>query len=102
RQDAKEGKRFDLVCIKNDLHLVVLELMRPGEAADYDHVSRLNRYVTRIDAEIKGSGTAREFRNMTVLGLLIADKLQKDPSLSSTLQTLRSVMDAVTWDGLLK
>jgi hypothetical protein len=102
REDEKEGKRFDLLCIKNDHQVVILELMRPGEPADYDHVMRLNRYVTRIETAIQNFGSASDFRGKTVFGLLIADKLDKDPSLSKTLQNFRQTMDTITWEGLLK
>ena len=102
KADKREGKRFDLLCIKNDLQVVILELMRPGVAADYDHVSRLNRYVTCIDSAIQGFGTAKEFKGKGVCGLLIADDLEHDSSLNKTLQSFRHLMDAVTWNGLLK
>lgn len=100
--DSQEGRRFDLLCIKNDFQVVILELMRPGVAADYDHVIRLNRYVTRIDTALQSGGTTKEFRGKSVLGLLIADKLEQDPSLGKTLTSFRHLLDAVTWEGLLK
>ena len=100
--DEREGRRFDLVCIKNDWQIVVLELMRPDLAADYDHVMRLNRYVTRIQDAIDKRGTTSEFQNMTAYGLLIADNIHKDTSLGKTVQALRHVMDIVTWKGLFE
>lgn len=42
-EDKREGRRFDLLCIKNAWQIVILELMRPGLEIDYDHVMRLNR-----------------------------------------------------------
>ena len=64
----KDGRRFDLLCIKNDWQIVILELMRPGKEIDYDHVMRLNRYVTRIQDAIKKNGTNKEFRGKTEIG----------------------------------
>jgi hypothetical protein len=96
----KEDKRFDLACIKNDFLIVVLELMRPGKPADYDHASRLVRYVTRISAGINSKGSQERFKRMSVYGLLIADDLAKDPSLSGYFQTNRSYMDYMSWSGL--
>ncbi len=96
----KENKRFDLICIKNDFLIVVLELMRPDKAADYDHASRLVRYVTRIKAGVDSKGSQERFKRMSVYGLLIADNIAKDPSLTGYFQTNRSYMDYVSWFGL--
>lgn len=101
-KEDKEGKRFDLLCIRNDYQIVVIELMRPGLPADYDHVMRLNRYVTQIQSAINSKGTQRQFRNKSVFGLLIADRLQADSSLNNTIQNLRDNLDAVTWNALLE
>ncbi|MCK4447905.1 MAG: ATP-binding protein [Candidatus Marinimicrobia bacterium] len=96
----KDGRRFDLLCIKNDWQIVILELMRPGLEIDYDHVVRLNRYVTRIQEAIKKAGTNKEFRGKNVFGILIADNKMKDTSIGTTLQALRHNMDTFTWKGL--
>lgn len=98
--DEREGRRFDLLCIKNEWQILVLELMRPGLSLDYDHVMRLNRYVTRMQTAINEMGTAPEFQNKTVYGLLIADGIAKDSSLGVTVQALRQSLDMVTWNGL--
>jgi len=99
--DPKDGRRFDLVCIKNDWMIVVLELMRPGVPEDYDHLSRLNRYVTRIQDAVAARSNNNLFTSgKTVLGLLIADEASKDTSLGLTKKELRSSIDSITWDGL--
>lgn len=100
REDQREDRRFDLLCIKDDARIIILELMRPGVPADYDHVMRLYRYVTRIRASINEKDTRQQFRNKSVRGLLIADDLAKDAALSDTLNNLSAVLDAVTWRGL--
>lgn len=99
--DSKDGRRFDLLCIKNDWLIIVLELMRPGIPEDYDHVMRLNRYVTRIQSHINENTTSEAFKGKTVYGLLIADYPSKDPSLGTTKIALKTTLESITWDGLL-
>lgn len=60
KADERDDRRFDLLCVKNDWLIVILELMRPGEPEDYDHVMRLNRYVTRIQSRINENKAARK------------------------------------------
>lgn len=102
KEDEREGRRFDLLCIKDDLTIVILELMRPGVPADFDHVKRLERYVRRVRGAIQQKGTLKEFKNKTVYGLLIADGLMEDPSLAETIHDLRNILEAVTWKGLFE
>lgn len=99
--DEKEGRRFDLVCIKNDWMIVVLELMKPGKPEDYDHIMRLNRYVTKIQAAVATRSSNDIFTGgKTVIGLLIADVGSKDTSLGETKKSLRQSQDSITWNGL--
>jgi hypothetical protein len=100
RAGEREGRRFDLLCIKDEGRIMILELMRPGVVADYDHVMRLFRYVTRIEAAIREKDTRAQYRHKAVRGLLIADDFAKDSSLSTALNTMSAHMDAVTWRGL--
>jgi len=100
--DTRDTRRFDLLCIKNDWLIVVLELMRPGLPEDYDHVMRLNRYVTRIQSHINENNTSTYFKGKTVFGLLIADHPSKDSSLGDTKKNLRSNLDSITWNGLFE
>lgn len=99
KKDQREGIRFDLLCIKDDRLIMILELMRPGDPADYDHLSRLIRYVTRIQSAIDEKGTIKEFKGKIVEGLLIADEWAKDPSLKRTIQTFPDIQ-VITWRGL--
>ncbi|MBN8584711.1 MAG: ATP-binding protein [Ignavibacteria bacterium] len=100
--DKKDDKRFDLLCIKNDWLIVILELMRPGLPEDYDHISRLNRYVTRIQSYINDNMAAENFKGKAVFGLLIADNPSKDPSLGATKLSLRHNLESLTWKGLFQ
>ena len=101
-EDEREGRRFDLLCIKDDLRIVILELMRPGVPVDFDHVKRLERYVRRVRRAIQEKGTLKEFKYKTVYGLLIADGFKEDASLAESIQDLRNIMDAVTWGALFE
>lgn len=101
-KDQRDERRFDLLCIKNDWQIEILELMRPGKPLDYDHVSRLNRYVTRIQTAVLEQGTRPAFRGKTVHGLLIADELSKDSSLPGVIQSLRTNLDVVIWGSLFE
>ncbi|NGP89188.1 ATP-binding protein [Fodinibius halophilus] len=98
----RENRRFDLLCMTNDWQIVILELMRPGLSIDYDHVMRLNRYVTRVKTAIETKGTASEFSGMNVKGILIADKRNNDPSLNETINNLNTTLKTVTWDSLFE
>lgn len=98
--NRRDGRRFDLLCIKNDWLIVILELMRPGIPEDYDHVMRLNRYVTKIRTAITENSSRPEFSNKNVFGLLIADEPSKDASLSDTKIALRGNLESITWNGL--
>jgi hypothetical protein len=95
-----EKRRFDLLVIKNNWRIVILELMRPGESADVDHVNRLIVYVTRIIDALNSKGTLEQFKNLSVYGLLIADKYAASGSLKMLIQNNRNLIDAVEWNGL--
>lgn len=98
--DKKDGRRFDLLCIKNDWLIVILELMRPGIPEDYDHVMRLNRYVSKIQSHINDNKASDSFKGKSVFGLLIADNPSKDASLGDTKIALRNNLESITWKGL--
>ncbi|MEQ6119056.1 hypothetical protein AAOP42_06000 [Reichenbachiella sp. MALMAid0571] len=100
--DKKDGRRFDLLCIKNEWLIVVLELMKPSKPEDYDHVMRLNRYVTRIQAHLNDNSSNETFKRKSVFGLLIADHPSKDPSLGSTKIDLKRNLESITWNGLFE
>lgn len=100
--DKKDGRRFDLLCVKNEWLIVVLELMKPGKPEDYDHIMRLNRYVTRIQAHINDNSSNETFKRKSVFGLLIADYPSKDSSLGSTKIDLKRNLESITWNGLFE
>ena len=94
-----DRRRFDLLFMKDDYHIDIIELMRPGVAADYDHVMRLNLYVMKIKAYISGFGTASRFSNCIVRGMLIADNLSKNSGVMQTSE--QNKLTTITWDSLL-
>lgn len=100
--ETRESRRFDLLVIKNPWRIIVLELMRPKEDADIDHVNRLIAYVTRIEDAAHSKGTQEQFQKVTVYGLLIADNFAKSASLRKFIQNNRNIIDAVEWNGLFE
>jgi hypothetical protein len=103
-KDKREGRRFDLLCMKHKLQCVVLELMRPGEPADYDHLMRLERYVSRLQSAFdKQRSDQPHGGGIIVNGMLIADDFAEDSSLMKTLQKLApSGIHAVEWRALFR
>ncbi len=101
-KDKTDGRRFDLLCIKDRRDIVILELMKPGVLADYDHLMRLERYVTRVQSAIDKKGTGQEFTKMLVNGILIADGFTEDASLMKTLQKLQPTVNAIEWRALFE
>jgi hypothetical protein len=63
---------------------------------------RLNLYVTKIQTAINSAGTSSKFRNKWVSGILIADEIISDPTVSKTISDLRGNFEAVSWNGLLQ
>ncbi|RAG83788.1 hypothetical protein DN069_20325 [Streptacidiphilus pinicola] len=90
--------RVDLV-LSSGSQLLVVEFMRPGLKADWDHLNRYERYVTRLRTAVIASDS--QFRMVT--GLLVADHIDRAADVASKVQTLRSQdMDATDWPGLLR
>ena len=100
--EGKERRRFDLLVIRNNWRIVVLELMRPGETADIDHVNRLIAYVARIEDAVNSKGTLPQFQHLSVYGLLIADRFAQRGSLRRIIQNNRNLIDAIEWKALFE
>ena len=91
--------RVDLTLRGGD-QLLVLEFMRPGLHADYDHLDRFERYVRTIRTHVRGS-TASPFTR--VMGYLIADKLHRNPTILDKLESMRQdQMYAQDWPMLFE
>jgi len=99
--DGHTSKRFDLLILKDNYQILIIELMKPNIPADWDHVNRLKRYVRRINSKMSGSDTREKYRYRRAYGLLIADKLAKDASLKEEIDRSRDVLEAVEWESLL-
>ncbi|WP_084588856.1 ATP-binding protein [Micromonospora globosa] len=98
--DQMDGwdRRIDLLLSSNDKVLVV-EFMRPGLTANWDHISRFKQYVLTLRNSIYPS-TAGIFKH--VQGLMVADKLDSQGAIREEIDDLRSRgMDATDWNGLL-
>ncbi|WP_173297017.1 ATP-binding protein [Thermanaeromonas sp. C210] len=90
--------RIDLALGSGD-QLAIVEFMRPGLTADWDHIFRFERYVRAVRAKLAAdTGGPFKFAN----GYLIADGLSKKPDILSKLQDLSSSgMWAMEWETLL-
>jgi len=98
--DKEKGwnRRVDLVLSSGD-QLLVVEFMRPGLTADWDHISRFKQYVLTLRAAVT-TNTAGEFR--TVRGLMVADRLDRQTAVREEIDDLDSRgMSATDWSGLL-
>lgn len=88
--------RVDLALASGE-HLLVLEFMRPGLTADWDHVDRYERYVRILRRHVIA---ATRFNRVD--GLLVADGLAKKQDVVDKLAALRSEgMEARDWPMLL-
>lgn len=96
------ARRFDLLCVKDRREIKILELMRPGLPADYDHLIRLQEYVASIRASVASKGTSEKYVNVLVSGLLIADRFAEEPVMMDTLQKFQPTINAVEWHALFE
>ena len=98
-KDEAWTARVDLV-LSSGTSLVVVEFMRPGLKADWDHLGRYERYVRVLRQKIEAN-TALGFTRVT--GYLVADKLDKDGAVVEKLKSLRiDHMEAMEWETLLR
>ena len=90
--------RVDLTMASGQ-HLLVLEFVRPGQAVDWDHLSRFERYVLTIRSSVR-INTAAPFRQVT--GYIVADKLDRRPEFVSKIEAMEEKdMYAFDWEALL-
>ncbi|HUU81945.1 MAG TPA: ATP-binding protein [Phycisphaerae bacterium] len=96
--DVYKG-RVDLALSSGNC-LLVVEFMRPGLALDYDHLSRIKRYMNIIRAKLRAESSL----GFKVLeGLVVADKLEKKADIQEELEDLKSrAICASSWDTLLR
>lgn len=98
-QDPAWAGRTDLVLSAGD-KLLVIEFMRPGLTADWDHLQRLERYV-RITRSNVAAITAPGWFT-TVQGYLVADNLERRGEVAGKIANLKDDgIYAISWDVLL-
>lgn len=91
-------KRVDLA-LRSGEHLLVVEFMRPGEIADWDHLNRIERYVTNI-RHLVAAETALGIRSVS--GLVVADRLEDSAEVHAKIEKLRNDdVQAFSWPSLL-
>ena len=89
--------RIDLV-LASGRHLLIMEFIRPGLTADWDHVDRFERYVRVLREKV--SANTGKFN--VVSGILVADHLERKSGFASRIESLRrDDMDAMDWTTLL-
>jgi hypothetical protein len=89
--------RVDLV-LASGRHLLVLEFMRPGLMLDWDHVSRLERYILILRERVDVNTGGRFDR---VTGYVIADGLSEDPAVRRKMADLeRQDLFSMDWGTL--
>ena len=90
--------RVDLTMASGQ-HLLVLEFVRPGQAIDWDHISRFERYVRSIRSRIEPI-TGAAYQQVT--GYIVADRLNKEPELIDKIRAMvNDDMYAFDWEALL-
>jgi hypothetical protein len=98
-KEKRYAGRLDLA-LSSHRQLLVIEFMRPGLAADHDHLQRCQTYISIINEKIRAN-SALNIEQVT--GLIVADELSKKPGMSVFIQNLRQVgILAHDWDTLLK
>lgn len=98
--DKEKGwnRRVDLLLSSGD-QLLVVEFMRPGVTADWDHISRFKQYVLSLRSAI-AINSGGEYR--VVRGLMVADRLDRQSAVTQEVESLETQrMSATDWAGLL-
>lgn len=94
-----ERKRIDLALRSNE-HLLIVEFMRPGLRADWEHISKCKRYVLLIRNKIEAE---TELGISKVTGLIVADRLDSDASVRLEIKELvKTDILAFSWKSLLE
>ena len=90
--------RVDLT-MASGRHLLVLEFVRPGQAVDWEHLSRFELYVRSIRSRVKPV-TGAHFQQIT--GYIVADRLNKELEFVDKIEAMvRDDMYALDWEALL-
>jgi hypothetical protein len=99
-EDARyERKRIDLA-LRSGEHLLVVEFMKPGKTADYDHLSRCRAYIHTVREKLEAE-TELGIRRVT--GLIVPDRLSASPIVRREIPELaKTEIYAYTWESLLQ
>ncbi|MEU7785588.1 ATP-binding protein [Amycolatopsis sp. NPDC049159] len=91
--------RIDLA-LRAGSQLLVVEFMRPGVTADWDHIYRFERYVYSL-RDVVTARRRGDFRDVS--GLMVADRLENPKGFAGKLASMRREgFDVVDWAGLLE
>jgi hypothetical protein len=92
-------KRIDLA-LRSGEHLLVVEFIRPGKKADYDHLSRCKAYVHNVREKTE---LQTELGIRMVTGLVVADTLEASTAVRREIKDMRTHdIFAYEWESLLQ
>jgi Histidine kinase-, DNA gyrase B-, and HSP90-like ATPase len=98
--DSVKRKRIDLA-LRSGTQLLVVEFMRPGLPADWDHISRCRRYLNLIKEKV-AANSSLGISEHQVTGLIVADDLEKKPDIRREVRDMAQVgIIACEWGTLL-
>lgn len=101
KNDPHARKRIDLALRSGD-QLLIVEFMRPGLTADWDHLSRCRMYVNLIRDKI-GANTKLGINPDRVAGLIVADDFSKKAAVRKEIPELqKSNILTYEWKALLE
>jgi hypothetical protein len=99
--DEHERKRIDLALRSGD-QLLIVEFMRPGLTADWDHLSRCRMYVNLVRDKL-ADNTKLGIDPERVTGLIVADKFSNKRAVKKEIPELRkSDIFTFEWSALLE
>lgn len=99
--DPAERKRIDLA-LRSDNNLLIVEFMRPGKTADWEHFSKIRLYMNLVREKVANQ-SALGIDERRITGLVVADKLDQKPQVSREIPELeKSNIFVFNWKGLLE
>jgi hypothetical protein len=99
--DEHERKRIDLA-LRSGEQLLIVEFMRPGLTADWDHLSRCRMYVNLVRDKL-ADNTKLGINPELVTGLIVADKFSNKRAVKKEIPELRkSGILTFEWAALLE
>lgn len=97
-EDKGQRRRIDLALRSNN-QLLIVEFMRPGKTADYDHLARCQQYLILVEERVK---TLTALGIDSIEGIVVADKLENNTSVRGMIGRLaKQGIYVCDWQTLL-